>query len=98
MVGGHALGIPEDFVREFVADMEQTGWVYVNPAGKTVYVTKANWRSVLKGRFDYRKKNLAPRAAVPVGGSQRGVCDVPAGFEDAAVGTELPNPCPRFDE
>ena len=93
-LGGRAMGVPDEFVKEFVADMDQVGWVWVNPAGRTVYVNKANWRTVLKGRFDFRKKNFPARAVVPVGGSQRGVGDVPPGFEDAPLGTELPCPCP----
>lgn len=93
-LGGRAMGVPDEFVKEFVADMDQVGWVWVNPAGRTVYVNKANWRTVLKGRFDFRKKNSSARAVVPVGGSQRGVGDVPPGFEDAPLGTELPCPCP----
>lgn len=98
MFGGHAMGVPDEFVKEFVVDMDSVGWVWVNPSGRTVYVTKANWRAVLKGRYNFRQKNSPPRAAVPVGGSQRGVGDVPAGFEGAPVGTELPCPCPQFGE
>ena len=57
-LGGRAMGVPDEFVKEFVADMDQVGWVWVNPAGRTVYVNKANWRTVLKGRFDFRKKKF----------------------------------------
>ena len=98
MLGAHAVGVPDEFAAEFVAEMDRTGWVFVKPNGQTVYVNKANWRAVLNGRYQYRKKNSAPRAAVPVGGSQRGVGDVPAGFDDAPVGTELPCPCPSVEQ
>ena len=60
-IGAHDLGVPAEFAQQFVDEMEATGWVYVNRNGKTVYVTKANWKTVLKGRFNFAKKNDAAR-------------------------------------
>lgn len=62
------MEIPEDFAREFFADMEGADWRYVNRAGVTVSVDTVNCRPILQGRYEFRKKNFSPRAGSEIGG------------------------------
>ena len=82
-LGAHALGVPDEFALEFVAEMERVGWVYVNHNGVTVYLSKANWRTVLSRRWAANQEKKIPARAVAV-------ADVPRGADGAPLDSSGP--------
>lgn len=54
-IAAHNCGVPEDFARQFFADMERDNWAYLNRYGRTATVNKLCLASVLSGRWRARK-------------------------------------------
>ena len=64
------LSVPEDFARQFYAEMTRDNWAYVNRRGFTATVNKLCLASVLGGRWRARKRGgAADGTATKRGGS-----------------------------
>ena len=66
-IAAHNCGIPEDFARQFHADMERDNWAYVNRHGNTATVNRLCLAAVLSGRWRARKRGGTADGSGPRG-------------------------------